>query len=89
MSVIGTGICNTVVELYFFLESYEIAVAGIAWLPMSAIFTFMFTFNIGMATAAFPIVGEIFPENLKSIAGPAFPITGTFFRDGRIVSNCF
>ncbi|XP_037043137.1 facilitated trehalose transporter Tret1-like [Bradysia coprophila] len=79
VSVIGAGICNTIVGLYFFLERFEIDVTGIAWLPMTALMIFIVTYTIGMATVTFAILGEIFPKNLKSVAGPAFTITGGAF----------
>lgn len=79
LSVTGAGICNTIVGLYFFLERMEINVSNIAWLPMLAIMVFIVTYTIGMATVTFAILGEIFPKNLKSVAGPAFTITGGVF----------
>lgn len=79
LSVIGAAICNTIVGLYFFLERMEINVTGIAWLPMLAIMVFIVAYTIGMATVTFAILGEIFPKNLKSVAGPAFTITGGVF----------
>lgn len=77
--MIGAAICNTIVGLYFFLERMEVNVTGIAWLPMLAIMVFIVAYTIGMATVTFAILGEIFPKNLKSVAGPAFTITGGAF----------
>ncbi len=57
----------------------EVNVTGIAWLPMLAIMVFIVAYTIGMATVTFAILGEIFPKNLKSVAGPAFTITGGAF----------
>lgn len=79
VSVIGAAICNTIVGLYFFLERMDIDVTGIAWLPMLAIMVFIVTYTIGMATVTFAILAEIFPKNLKSVAGPVFTITGGVF----------
>lgn len=79
LSVIGAAICNTIVGLYFFLERMEIDVSDIAWLPMLAIMVFIVAYTIGMATVTFAILAEIFPKNLKSVAGPAFTITGGVF----------
>lgn len=79
LSVIGAAICNTIVGLYFFLERMDIDVTGIAWLPMLAIMVFIVAYTIGMATVTFAILAEIFPKNLKSVAGPAFTITGGAF----------
>lgn len=79
LSVIGAAICNTIVGLYFFLERMEIDVTGIVWLPMLAIMVFIVAYTIGMATVTFAILGEIFPKNLKSVAGPTFTITGGVF----------
>lgn len=79
VSVIGAAICNTVVGLYFFLERMEIDVSGLAWLPMLALMVFIVTYTIGMATVTFAILAEIFPKNLKAVAGPAFTITGGVF----------
>lgn len=76
VSVLGAGICHTIVGLYFCLERYEIDVTDISWLPITAIMIFIVTYTIGMATVTMTILGEIVPKNLKSVAGPAFAITG-------------
>lgn len=79
LSVILSALCNTTIGLYFFLVRIEVNVSGIAWLPMLAILVANMAYTIGIATVCFAILGEIFPKNLKSVAGPTYSITqGTF-----------
>lgn len=59
------------------MKRIEVTVTGIAW--VLAIMIFIVTYTIGMATVTFAMLGEIFPKNLKSVARPAFTITGGTF----------
>lgn len=71
-SVTGAAISNTVVGLYFFLERMEVNVDDIGWIAVLALMTFIISYTMGLATVSFAIVGEIFPKNLKAIAGALF-----------------
>lgn len=73
ISTSGAAICNTIVGLYFLLDRY-IDVSGISWLPLTALMAFIVCYTIGLATVPFAIIGEVFPKNVKAIAGASFAI---------------
>lgn len=77
ISVIGTAVCNFVVGLYFFLIRQEVDMSGLEWLPTVAIMAFVVCYVMGMATVIFALMGEIFPSNLKAIAGAVYTITSS------------
>lgn len=75
VSVSGTAVCNGVVGTYFLLERLSIDTSAISWLPIVAIMTFIVCYVIGMASVIYTILGEIFPSNLKAVAGAIYTIT--------------
>lgn len=76
-SVSGTTVCNFVVGLYFFLHRQEVDMTGMEWLPIAAIMVFIVCYVMGMATVIFALLGEIFPSNMKAIAGAAYMMTSS------------
>lgn len=85
-SVTGAAISNTIVGLYFFLERMEVNVDDIGWIAILALMTFILSYTLGLATVSFAIIGEIFPKNLKAIAGATFTLTasGVSFAVGKL-----
>lgn len=81
-SVIGAAICNAVVAIYFWVERYEgeAAVREWSWLPIVAIMIFICSYGIGMATATFTLLGEIFPKQLKAVAAATYMINTSVFQ---------
>lgn len=73
LSITGTTICNIIVGLYFFLD-LTMDTTTFAWLPIATIMVFIFCYNIGLPTVNLAILGEIFPTNLKAIAGLTYTI---------------
>lgn len=73
-SVLAPAICNTIVGVYFFLDSKGQDVTGISWLPMTAIMIFIVAYSLGLASVTFVVLGEVFPKNLRATAGAVFTI---------------
>lgn len=86
-SVTGAAISNTVVGLYFFLIRMEVDVSSFDWLAIVAIMTFIVSYTLGLATVTFAVLGEIFPKNLRAIAGAVFTINASV--NGFIVGKLF
>lgn len=68
ISVVGTGLANAVVSVYFVLERNEVDVRSISWLPMVAIMAVMVTYTIGILGLLSVITSELFPKHLRGIA---------------------
>lgn len=79
LSVGGAAVSNTIVGLYFFLERMGVDTSGLGWLAMLAIMTFIISYTLGLATVTFAILGEIFPKNLRGMAGAVFTIFAAAF----------
>lgn len=77
ISIIGTTMCNFLVGLYFFLDRQEVDVSGLSWLPILAVVVFVICYVMGMATVIFALLGEIFPSNMKAIAGAVYTLTSS------------
>lgn len=76
-SVTGTAVCNATVGIFFLLEKLQIDVSSITWLPVLAMMSFIFFYVIGLSTVLFAVLGEIFPKNLKSVAGAVYTINSS------------
>lgn len=76
-SVCGTMLCNFVVGLYFFLERQGVDISSLSWLPIVALMLFIVFYIFGMATVIYALIGEIFPSNLKAVAGALYTITSS------------
>lgn len=73
-SVLAPAICNTVIGVYFFLDSRKYDVRSLSWLPMTAIMIFIVAYSLGLASVTFVVLGEVFPKNLRATAGAVFTI---------------
>lgn len=82
VSVAGTVVCNFLVGLFFYLERQGVDIKQLAWLPILAMMVFIICYVVGMATVIFALLGEIFPTNLKSVAGAVYTITSSAFSFG-------
>lgn len=76
LSVFGTAGCNLVVAIYFLMDRLNVDIDG-HWsvVPIVAIMAFIVFYVIGMASVIYTILGEIFPNNLKAVAGAIYTIT--------------
>lgn len=77
LSISGMIICNFLVGLYFNLIRQDVNVSGLDWLPTVAIVAFVVCYVMGMATVIFALLGEIFPSNMKAIAGALYTVTSS------------
>lgn len=75
-SVWGTTLCNATVTVYFMLDRWQSSVTPhITWLAMAAILAFIVCFSVGLPCVNLAILSEIFPTNLKAIAGLVYTMT--------------
>lgn len=74
VSIVGSGICTLVIGVYYVLERH-MDVSGLGWLPVSAIMIFMLTYTVGILALLTVITSELFPNNLKSIAGSTMVVS--------------
>lgn len=79
ISIIGAAICNTIVGIYFNLERYQVNVDDIGWLAVLAIMVFIVCYTVGMATVTFALLAELFPKNLKAVAGAVYTVNSSVF----------
>lgn len=82
ISVCGTAICNFLVGLYFFLERQGVDIQSLSWMPILAIMVFIVCYVLGLASVLFALLGEIFPTNVKAIAGAVYTITSSAYSFG-------
>lgn len=71
-SICGSAISNTLIGLYFFLERLDEDVSNLGWLPITALMSLMFCYIVGLGTAPYALLGEIFPKHLKAFAGTTY-----------------
>ncbi|XP_060522128.1 facilitated trehalose transporter Tret1-like [Cylas formicarius] len=68
-SSIGSAVSVISLGVYFLLQRNECdVVADLWWLPISSLFLFNVSFNIGLGRVSWTVVSEIFPTNVKSFA---------------------
>lgn len=68
--VSGLGMVLTEVPLgvYIFLNKHDVDVSGISFLPILSLVLFILTYNVGMGSLPWTVMGELYPSNIKSIA---------------------
>ena len=88
-SMLGSGMCTTLVGLYFYLQSISVDVSGIVWLPATGTILYIVTYAIGLAGLPFTMMGELFPTNVKALGSTigimcsnlgAFTVTLSYYR---------
>lgn len=65
------GLCLFVLGTYFYLKTSGITSnidRQISWIPIAAILLYMIGFAVGIGTLPLILVGEVFPNNCKSVA---------------------
>lgn len=77
ISIVGSGICTMVIGVYFMFER-RMDVAGLGWIPLTAIMLFMITYTIGIQAMVMVITSEIFPKHLRAVACSAVCIFSSF-----------
>lgn len=75
-SVIGTTLCNGTVTMYYVLDRWRLAdTVAIRGLALAAMLAFIVCFSVGLPCVNLAILSEIFPANLKAIAGLVYTVT--------------
>ncbi|XP_049957627.1 facilitated trehalose transporter Tret1-like [Schistocerca serialis cubense] len=67
----GMSIALTVLAVYFYLSDTGKSVEDIGWLPLTALVFYIVTYTAGYGGLPFTVTGEIFAQNVKSVALPA------------------
>lgn len=75
ISIGGTTICNFIVGTFFCVERFIVDINFLAWIPTAAIMGFIIFYNIGMSSALYAVIGEIFQKNLRAKAGAVLTIS--------------
>ena len=68
-SGIGVTISLTLLGLHFHLMSLKLNIDGFWLLPIFALFFYSLSFNYGLGCVPSTLIGELFPPNIKSVAG--------------------
>lgn len=79
ISVIGTGVCNAIVGLYFSLNAHQKYGDSIAWIPIAAMMIFIICYFLGLATVIFSLLSELFPANMKKVGGAVYTIVSAMW----------
>nr|CAD7263754.1 unnamed protein product [Timema shepardi] len=70
MSHVCTTICLASLGYYFYVkEHYPDQATGIGWLPLSSMCIYLITYTMGSGACSWVILGEIFPNEIKGMAG--------------------
>ncbi|CAG9769159.1 unnamed protein product [Ceutorhynchus assimilis] len=67
ISALGCSVACGILGAYFFLQTREIDLESVYWLPLTCMVAYMIFFSCGLGPLAWSIVGEIFPANVKGI----------------------
>ncbi|KAL1514283.1 hypothetical protein ABEB36_003564 [Hypothenemus hampei] len=67
VSAIGCGIACAILGTYFFLQTKQVDLETVFWIPLTCMVAYMIFFSCGLGPLAWSIVGEIFPSNVKGI----------------------
>lgn len=62
----GLFISLVTLGMYFYLYSKGYNMKSVSWLPIVCVCFYIFCFNFGIGPVSWTILGEIFPQNLKS-----------------------
>ncbi|XP_017770928.1 PREDICTED: facilitated trehalose transporter Tret1-like [Nicrophorus vespilloides] len=68
VSGIGTLISLITLGLFFYLKSNNYSVESLSLMPILSLMFFIFSYTVGFGPMPFTILGEIFPQNVKSAA---------------------
>lgn len=66
-STLGAAISLLIVGIFFFIKQ-SVDVSSVSWISVTSIMLFNITFNIGIGTVPFTMLGEIFASNVKALA---------------------
>lgn len=68
LSIFGTGMSQCTMGIYFYLKTEGNDINAITWLPILSLVVFITAYNIGLGPLPWVLVGELFPQHVKSIA---------------------
>ncbi|XP_055923399.1 facilitated trehalose transporter Tret1-like [Eupeodes corollae] len=74
LSSIGMGLSQFTLGTFFYIDMCCDA-SHIRWIPLLAFIVFQLSYRIGFGPLPFTFLGELFPQNIKSIAATSVTIT--------------
>ncbi|XP_072383998.1 facilitated trehalose transporter Tret1-like [Diabrotica undecimpunctata] len=88
ISGLGMAVAHSILAFFFYLKNVQHAdVSTLGWLPILSIVVYIITYCLGFGALPFAVMGEIFPENIKSLASS---VTSSFcWILGFVISNYF
>ncbi|XP_014469965.1 PREDICTED: facilitated trehalose transporter Tret1-like [Dinoponera quadriceps] len=72
ISSLGMGCSTAMVGAYFYLLSIHANVDNLEWFPATGTILFMILYSVGFSSLPFTLFGELFPTNVKALAGLIF-----------------
>lgn len=79
VSSMGACITLLILGIYLFLNAHNIDVSTFNWLPVVDVILFQIAYQIGLGTLLNALIGELFPTNVKGIAGAIVTISDGLF----------
>ncbi|KAG8272056.1 hypothetical protein J6590_050961 [Homalodisca vitripennis] len=67
-SIFGSALGMGGLSVFFFLQSYNVDISSLSWLPLLSVITYILSFISGFGNIPWALTGELFPSNVKSIA---------------------
>lgn len=77
LSIVGSGVCTLLIGIYYILDS-QMDVSGFGWIAVVALMAFMVSYSIGILALMPVIISELFPKNLKSVAGATMGVNASW-----------
>ncbi|KAK9875181.1 hypothetical protein WA026_005972 [Henosepilachna vigintioctopunctata] len=57
-----------ILSIYFILKDQDVDLHGFGWLPLVSFVGFVSSFNLGLGPLANTVLGELFPQSVKTVA---------------------
>lgn len=87
-STLGTTATLAILATYILLEQgTAVDVSSINWLPIVDVIVFQIVYQVGLGTLTNALIGELFPTNVKGIAGATITVTDGIL--GSIISKLY
>ncbi|XP_015188142.1 PREDICTED: facilitated trehalose transporter Tret1-like isoform X2 [Polistes dominula] len=68
-STIGSSITLAILAIYLMLDARKVDVSSANFLPVAVVILFQVAFQIGLGTLPNALIGELFPTEVKGVAG--------------------
>lgn len=80
ISTLGATTTLAILATYLLLEQKNfVDVSNVAWIPILDVIVFQIVYQVGLGTLTNALIGELFPTNVKGIAGAMITVTDGIF----------